>query len=1151
MKTNPSITDAGQRREALDPSRSFIVQAPAGSGKTELLIQRYLVLLAHVRSPEEVIAITFTKKAAAEMQTRVMAALRRAQGPEAPELPHERLTWELARSVLETDAVSGWGLCQNPSRMRIFTIDSLCASLTRQMPILSRFGAQPQIAEDRAFLYAEAAKNTIAELETGTRWSASVSALIRHLDNQLDMVERLVADMLPRRDQWLRHIVSAGGGEGQRKILEQALGRIVSDALADLESRFAAAAGSGWTDLACFAARNLADADMDSPIRALSQIDGVPARDPDSLFLWRAIAELFLTQKGEWRKSADKRIGFPPPKDAGSDKASKSLYAEKKSAFKNLLAVMREEDPSLADALNAVRSLPSQKYTDGQWHLMAALFEILKLSVAHLQLVFQTRGKVDFVEIALRARQALGTPEDPTDLALALDYRIHHILMDEFQDTSISQFELLLQMTAGWMPEDGRTFFAVGDPMQSIYLFREAEVGLFLNVWENGLAGMHLDRLVLSSNFRSDAGIVKWVNSAFPKVLPPRIDATTGAVPYTPSVSVHPEGAGPAVNIHPIIDGNAGVEAAAVATCIVAERAANPAGRIAVLVRGRGHLKAIIPAIRQQGWPFRAVEIDSLEKRPIVMDLLSLTRALSHPADRIAWLAVLRAPWCGLTLNDLFSLTGDAHACTLNELVHDEKRLSRLSPDGKKRLARFRTVMDEAMESRRDATLRCRVARTWLKLGGPACALSAADLADVRSYLDFLDQRVGFSTLTDYTAFESAVAELFAQPDPLADDRLQIMTIHKAKGLEFETVILPGLEKFPPSESPRLLLWLERSDAPDDKRLLLAPIAETGTEKDPTYQYIRALEEKKRDFEAGRLLYVAATRAKKRLHLFGRLGLTKEGRVKPPKSKSLLSRLWPVVGDWFEAAENERKPPANAAEPEASDSAGEIPIAVPHIRRLSMKWEPPPAAPDIEVKPMTQIAASGISTDSYAESPLFDWAGVTVRHVGTVVHRWLHIICIQGIDNWTAGRIAAHRRFYETDLKRVGVADGELSAAVIQVETALKNTVGDPKGRWILTPHTADACEYAISGYVDGGIINAVIDRTFIDENGTRWVIDYKSGTHKGGGREAFLAREQDRYERQMTRYARLMKKMEDRSVRLALYYPMLCGWREWGDDVP
>src|SRR5438874_479664 len=131
-----AVADFAQRRRALEPGRSFIVQAPAGSGKTELLIQRYLVLLARVAQPEEIAAITFTKKAAAEMRTRVIDALAKARTAPRPPEPHRALTWDSAAAVLERDAHLGWRLEQQPGRMRIQTMDALCLSLTRQMPLV-------------------------------------------------------------------------------------------------------------------------------------------------------------------------------------------------------------------------------------------------------------------------------------------------------------------------------------------------------------------------------------------------------------------------------------------------------------------------------------------------------------------------------------------------------------------------------------------------------------------------------------------------------------------------------------------------------------------------------------------------------------------------------------------------------------------------------------------------------------------------------------------------------------------------------------------------------------------------------------------------------------------------------------------------------
>ena len=157
-----AIVDAAQREAALDPSRSFIVQAPAGSGKTGLLIQRYLRLLAVVERPEEILAITFTRKAAAEMRRRVLEALARAADAAPPGDHNERKTWTLARAALQRDRDRAWDVGRNAARLRIQTIDSLCASLARQKPVLSRLGAAPAVVDDASDLFREAADRTLA-----------------------------------------------------------------------------------------------------------------------------------------------------------------------------------------------------------------------------------------------------------------------------------------------------------------------------------------------------------------------------------------------------------------------------------------------------------------------------------------------------------------------------------------------------------------------------------------------------------------------------------------------------------------------------------------------------------------------------------------------------------------------------------------------------------------------------------------------------------------------------------------------------------------------------------------------------------------------------------------------------------------------------
>jgi len=228
------IADQDARDSALNTDKSYIVQAPAGSGKTGLLTQRFIALLARVNAPEEIIAITFTIKAAAEMRNRILQALERGGNDLAPEIDYEKQTWELARKALAQDKEKGWHLLENPSRLRIQTIDSLCTSLARQMPVLSQFGSVPAITKDSNVLYIEAARNAIAELEEDTDWAEAIEHLLKHMDNQQNKVQALIVTMLAKRDQWLRHIIRSDNPGLERKNLEGTMVSVIEDHLAAL-----------------------------------------------------------------------------------------------------------------------------------------------------------------------------------------------------------------------------------------------------------------------------------------------------------------------------------------------------------------------------------------------------------------------------------------------------------------------------------------------------------------------------------------------------------------------------------------------------------------------------------------------------------------------------------------------------------------------------------------------------------------------------------------------------------------------------------------------------------------------------------------------------------------------------------------------------
>jgi ATP-dependent exoDNAse (exonuclease V) beta subunit len=1041
--------DLRQRSRALDPARSFIVQAPAGSGKSELLSQRSLLLLARVEQPEEIVAIPFTRKAAAEMRKRVFGALAKARQeprPDASANAHEARTWDLARAALEANDRLGWKLEENAARLRVQTIDALCISLTRRMPIVSRLGAQPETVDDAAALYDEAARNLLAAVEMpDDKRHEDVAHLLAHLDNDVENAVELVVGMLESRDHWLRVLRDTNS----RANLEAALVQVRRAAAAKCRELYPAGPG-----------------DVEPMI---------------------AFARSLLTVKGEWRKQEP-------------------------------LAKKLEGNEPLREALAAMLKLPPPCYTDEQWAALEAITRILPQAVAELRVVFAARNQCDFVEVAQGAVRALGDAEGPTDLMLALDYRIRHILVDEFQDTSHAQHELLTRLTEGWEAGDGRTLFVVGDPMQSIYRFRQAEVGLFLDARRAGLGAVPLEPLTLSANFRSQPRIVRWVNDAFRRILPERDDIPAGAVGYTESVAM-PADEGPTVEVHPFFDKDAQGEAAHVVDLVKRAREESPAGTIGILVRSRGRLGEIVRALRAAELRFRAVEIEPLAQCTVVQDLLALTHALAHLGDRIAWLSVLRAPWCGLTLADLMKL--GTHG-TVWDAMNDAAKLDAMSADGRARAVRVRDILAPCVAERMRSPLRDAVESAWLALGGPGCVESATELEDATVYLDFLEAHEDAGAIADPVTFGQRLKKLYAVPDLQADERLQVMTMHKAKGLEFDTVILPGLGGGTDQDKGKLFTWTKRREAAQaEATLLVAPINATGGDDEEIYKYIRRVDRAHGEHETGRLLYVATTRARTRLHVCGDVARNKSGGFSARKG-SLLAQLWPVVQERF------GPPEASGAARAASGPRGAQPL-----RRVTL-----PVAPTA-IPPAVRWNAP--AEESGPQEIEFSWVGETARRIGTVVHRWLQRIAEDGLDGWNRAKVDAMVKVFRANLAAAGVGEAELDAATKAVAQALANAIEDERGRWILGPHREAQSEYRLTTHADNRRRTFVVDRHFVEADGTRWIVDYKTSRHEGSGLEAFLDQERSRYREQLARYAGLF----ETPSRLGLYFPLMPAWRD------
>ncbi len=1112
----PRIVDAAERTAALDPRHSCIVQAPAGSGKTGLLIQRLLRLLARVDRPDEILAITFTRKAAAEMRRRVLEALASADDQSPPADANERLTWMLARDAAARDRECGWKLRENPGRLRVQTIDALCASLARQMPLLSGLGATPAIVEDAAARYREAAERTLAHVDAPDALGEAVRRFLLHLDGDWNDARALLEAMLARREQWIERAAGFEANASARAALEQAFRVERARIMQRVREMMPAREEPEIAALAAYAARNLASSELDSAIAGLATLARYPGSQEEDAPRWRALAELLLTESGAWRLQVNRNTGFPPGEGGAAHKVRMGALLER-----------LRETAGICEALHAVREMPPPAFTDAQWEALGAVVRLLPHAAAHLRVVFAEHGEIDFAGLAQAATAALGDEDHPTDLLLALDVRLRHLLVDEFQDTSRAQWELLKRLTAGWTGGDGRTAFLVGDPMQSIYRFREADVALFLRAWSGGLPTLPLVPLALATNFRSQTGIVEWVNASFARILPAVEDADAGAVPYAASAAHRAPRAGAAVRWHAFTGRDAAAARAAEAQAVVGlvrEALAREGEDVAILVRNRSHLDRIAPALKAAQIRFQAVDIEPLATRPVIQDLLAVTRALAHPADRVAWLALLRAPWCGLDVEELHRVAGDDRDAIVWEALHDEGCLTRLGDESRARLVRLRQALRPYVEAHLRGALRERVEGAWIALGGPACAMGAADLEDAETFLEQLDALDEAGDLIDPARLEEHLALLFAAPDAGDSARVQVMTIHKAKGLEFATVIVPGLDRLPRSGERPLFAWKARGDG----NLMVAPMRATGESGEPAYDYLCSLEDAAAGHELERLLYVAATRARHELHLLGFARVDEKAgtlRLRKPPPDSLLCKAWSVASGEFERALE-----SGAIEPQP-DATVALDRGVRRVVSRVLDVEVP--GPAVHAVAMASAAPVAIE---------FSWAGETARHIGILTHRFLQRIAIEGVDRWNEARVRRLADLVRGELGARGVPPAERDAAARRVLDALAGALADPRGRWVLADHAAGRSEYRLRVARPDGVRLVVIDRTFRDAHGRRWIVDFKTGVHEGAQREAFLDRELERYRPQLASYAAAFP---GEDVGLGLYFPLMRAWRE------
>lgn len=362
-------------------------------------------------------------------------------------------------------------------------------------------------------------------------------------------------------------------------------------------------------------------------------------------------------------------------------------------------------------------------------------------------------------------------------------------------------------------------------------------------------------------------------------------------------------------------------------------------------------------------------------------------------------------------------------------------------------------------------------------------------------------EKTGRSGHLDIASLELGMQKLYAKPDIEADGSVQFLTIHKSKGLEFDAVILPALNRQPRNGDNELVLWQEVV-VDNHLHLIVAPlkskaVAKTNTGAD-VYDFLKNLEKTRAENELVRLLYVAATRAHRQLHLIASMQANKEGEIKPT-ANSLLQGLWPAVeADFAQATPVKQNVNAQAGldikqfKPQLQRLPSEHFV---HISNSTLIGD------DIVGRPLARH--EGLKADlqmNEQSDVLGDFSSERAReidfqkHCGTLAHLYMELFAKTDLQSWTYQRLEQCQPAMQKWLAQQGHVKQLADQGAMQVLAALQTTLASAAGQWVLQNHTDSVSELSLLQTQEDGVKNHVIDRTFI-ENDVRWIVDYKLTT--------------------------------------------------------
>ena len=1008
-------SDHQVRKKALGQG-SFIVQAPAGSGKTSLLVKRFLNRLLEVKSPKEVLALTFTNKAAAEMAQRLKEAL---EG-KSKDNEIKKIVEKISKHALKNKWDEGY-----IDTLMVMTIDKLALRLIKQTPILSSSGVNFLTDEDPDDLYRETIRETITS-------NAENHLLFKYFDYDYHKLTEQLLALISKRDQWLP--IVSGLLRSNDKNIEEIYGTYYTNELniwveEKIKPNFT---NEDLKELEIIVNYSADNKNIDRKDKLRSSIN---------YEFWFYIRDLILTKSGKQiRKKIDTSSGFP----------ATNVGKEIKERLLKLIELKINKFNILIDFFNVTH----HKNIVDIYPLITPFCLLLIDMVTRLNEKFKERRIIDFTQVMGNAVEALRD----THLPLILDQNISHILVDEFQDTNESQLIFIELLTQNFAGNPDKSFFAVGDPMQSIYRFRKAEVEIFSRVQKNGISDLKLTSLFLKVNFRSNKNIIDWLNNSFSKAFPLIDDSDEGSVPYSSCESSNNNLEGGMELIALTCDTKSKTaqyeaEALYVLNLIKDTRKSNPDASIAVLTRSKAHLNELITLINKKDTsiPIDAIEMSKILSNQTFADILCLTKALFDFSDRTNWIAALKSPWCGLSINDLVLLFEKDHKSLVWELINNIDNTSRLDKNSARRLRSFVEVIRENIQYRGRISHRYFVEGIWRQLNGEESMVDSNDIQNIDLFLELLEEASEILSI-DFIKLERLIENKFISKTSIQKNSIKFLTIQKSKGLEFDHVIIPNLNKRTRNEESDLVLY--------DKSTL--SIKNPGNNKN-LHSYHAYKERKRLDNEKIRLLYVAMTRAKNKCYLIGTV--KKEGDLVIPNSGTFMNILWPFFSDKF----------TEIATPEDENSFEKF---IPKLRRLNDNFY----SGDKRYK-------RSIDTEELS----FCYPNMSTdiqRFTGNIVHKYLEIIIKKQLD---IDKILCNKLDYTESLylgKNFKKKDIKIGLNLVKKSLEMLKKTSD--GRWILNRYLADNSEVSYLLESNNTTTQHIPDRSFI-ENDIQWIIDYKT----------------------------------------------------------